>query len=124
MNTTLYRICTEDRSREGIREILDSRFSGYTLLPAQGCWKGTAAPAITIEILPSHPDSDNQGFPRDVYQAAAAILRLTSQESVLVQAIPIQAEFVDRCKDCMGQGQIDVGGFESECEYCEGLGTR
>jgi len=46
----LYQIFTEDVNRPEITRILDSHFTGYTLVPASGHWEGIAEPSVIAEI--------------------------------------------------------------------------
>lgn len=82
----MFRIYTEDIRRENIEEILNSYFTGFTLYPARGCWKGSCEDSLIAEIA-NVPE-------RAVLDAAEEIKRLNKQESVLVVEIPETRELL------------------------------
>ena len=80
----LYQIFTEDVNRPEITRILDSHFTGYTLVPASGHWEGIAEPSVIAEI----ETTDKQAV-----DAVADAIRLANhQHAVLVEAIPSTSE--------------------------------
>jgi uncharacterized membrane-anchored protein YitT (DUF2179 family) len=47
----LYRIYTERKNIKGVKNILDGLFNGYTLIKADGRWKGTDEASLIIEVV-------------------------------------------------------------------------
>jgi hypothetical protein len=83
---SVFRVCTEDKNRDGIQAILDSRVDGYSLFAGIGCWKGQRELSLSIDLI--GPDRET------VYQIAELIKTLNAQESVLVLEIPVSATFI------------------------------
>jgi hypothetical protein len=80
----LYQIFTEDVNRPEITRILDSRFTGYTLVPASSHWQGIAEPSVIAEI---------ETTDRDAVDSVADQIRVANhQQAVLVEAIPSISE--------------------------------
>lgn len=82
----MYRIFTEDVNRAGIQSLCDSSFDGYTLIPAQGCYKGTREQSLIIEISTRSLDA--------VTRLAQSIKALNRQDSVLVTHVQQSEVFV------------------------------
>ena len=83
----LYRIFTERVNVEGIRDILDREFEGYTLLESMGFWKGVSEPSIGIEI-------DGTISEEKVRSVAEAIKQLNGQDAVLIQRVPVDSVLI------------------------------
>lgn len=83
----MYRICTEDINRPRIEAIIAQHgIDGYAMLTGIGYWKGQKELALTIEFI---------GSDRATVRAIAEEIRAANkQEAVLVQYIPVEAEFV------------------------------
>ena len=88
----MYRILTERKNVEAIRRILDERFESYTILDAEGCWRGQHESAIVIELASTEAWSDQYG--NDVHEAAREIKELNGQEAVLVQYVQATSELI------------------------------
>lgn len=83
----MIRLYTEDVNRPGIERILDADFPGYTIIPAQGRWKGVSEPSLVVELATATP--------ADAVHAAEEIKAANHQESVMVANDPnITTEFV------------------------------
>ena len=87
----LYRIFTEDTGRDDhIRQVLDKRLDGYTIIKGTGYWQGTAEDSVLIEVvLPSDYE-----YKEMVMEIAADIRKVNHQECVLVQRIENREWFV------------------------------
>lgn len=83
----MYRICTEDINRLRIEAIIARHgIDDYAMLSGVGCWKGQREKALTLEFI---------GSDRETVRAIAeAIREANKQDAVLVQHIPVEAEFV------------------------------
>ena len=83
----MYRICTEDVNRPGIEAIIAQHgIDGYAMLAGTGYWKGQRELALTIEFI---------GSDRETIRAIAQEIRTANkQDAVLIQHIPVEAEFV------------------------------
>jgi hypothetical protein len=81
----MFRICTEDKNREGIEKIVSSKFEAYTLLAGRGVWRNTAEQSLVIEIL---TNSEQAGT---INQLALEIKQANQQEAVLVQRYPVDS---------------------------------
>jgi hypothetical protein len=80
----LYRILTEDKNLNGIKKILNGLFNGYTIIEAEGLWKGVAENSLVIEIDSLGQDS----FLKErIIQAAIEIKHLNNQIEVMYQVI-------------------------------------
>lgn len=82
----MYRIFTEDVHRERIEELVSAHFDGFTLIPAIGFWKGARESSLIIEI-----ETDDVVSVREL---ADSIKFANAQESVLIQHIVSEPEFV------------------------------
>lgn len=76
------RIYTEDINREGIEELADSFFGGYSVYETDGVWKGQHEKSLVIEVIIDNP------FPAHIF--AGEIKRLNHQDSVLVTVEEIE----------------------------------
>lgn len=83
----LYRICTEDKNRRQLTDLIDQHFDGYTLYTVEGRWKGKPEDALVIEL------ASHGAFSR-VKVLAEAIKELNQQESVLIEVIHSENIFV------------------------------
>ncbi len=72
----MYRIYTEDKNREQLLAVLDSRFQGYTVTPAIGRWEGVSEYSLVIDLVGVSAS--------DVLVTAQTIRTLNDQVSVLV----------------------------------------
>ena len=82
----MYRILTEDKNRESIFRILDSRVDGYTVAPVMGAWRGQREASLAIDLV---------GAPRlTVETIAAEIKDQNAQESVLILNFTAQPTYV------------------------------
>ncbi len=93
----LYRILTEDMNRDGIMEIIDRHFTGYTLYQTRGIYEGKAEHAMVIEIdtgtgiNPVGARNERDMMIKDIVEQ---IKKLNDQECVLVQKIDCESEFI------------------------------
>ena len=84
----LYRICTEDKNRRQLTDLIDHHFDGYTLYTVEGRWKGKAEDALVIEIAGDLADR------APVHILAHEIKALNAQEAVLIEEIESVNVFV------------------------------
>ncbi len=83
----MYRICTEDKNRERIESIVTSHgVDGFAMLTGVGYWKGQREGALTLEFI----GADG----KTIRSIAEAIKVWNQQEAVLIQHIPVEAEFI------------------------------
>lgn len=82
----MFRIYTEDTNRDVILGILDSRFPAYTLLGAEGAWKGQRERSLVIEIA----NADRA----QVTAAAQEIKTANKQQAVMVTYEPVEVALV------------------------------
>jgi hypothetical protein len=76
----MQRIYTEDINRESIVRILAGLFTGYTVIPTIGRWKGCNEQSLVIEFFDANP--------LDVIKAAERIKAENKQDAVMVASIP------------------------------------
>jgi hypothetical protein len=82
----MYRIVTERKNVDSIKQALCGYGLDYTLLKGEGSWHGQVENSLIIEL-------DN--ISKDVAQTAAqAIKRINSQETVLLQEIAVSSQFI------------------------------
>ena len=84
----LYRIITENVNKQGIIEIITKYIDGFTLIDAQGYWRGKPEDALIIEIEVVLTGQST------IYSLAKDIKKLNNQESVLIQKIETKSHFV------------------------------
>ena len=82
----MYRICTEDKNRETIYQILDSHVDGYAVMPGIGSWRGVREASLTIDLI--GPTAET------VRVIAEQIRQANDQEAVLVLNIHAEEEFI------------------------------
>lgn len=82
----MYRLYTADINRPKIQSILGEPFSGYTLYPAIGAYKGISEKSLVIDLF-----SDNTNLVRSVAQRIADT---NSQDAVAMQYLPDTLEMV------------------------------
>ena len=84
----LYRILTEDKDREKVIQLVSEVSGGFTLIEAQGYWKGVAEKSIVIEI-------DNDDITDvDIKELAEKIRHANNQECVLVQVMHVMSQLI------------------------------
>lgn len=82
----MYRILTEAKNVEGVKQELIRLGLDYTVYQAEGAYKGAPESSLVIEL-------DN--VRREVVFVAARLIRdMNTQEAVLVQEIPVVSEMV------------------------------
>jgi hypothetical protein len=82
----MYRIITERKNVDSIKETLWGFGLDYTLVPGEGSWHGQPEQSLIIEL---------NGVSRDVAQTAAhAIKDINRQENVLLQEIDMRSELI------------------------------
>lgn len=82
----LYRLYTEDKPN--LTELAGNHFKGFTVTPAVGYWKGNQESSKVIEIV------GNQSMKPEVKKLAREIKQVNNQESVLLQELPNDSEFI------------------------------
>ena len=82
----LYRICTEDKNREAVEELLNAYFDGFALFESTGYWKGKKERALTVEIF--------NATLSNVQYIAETIKAMNAQEAVLVEELEVRGLFV------------------------------
>jgi hypothetical protein len=75
----MYRILTENKNPAAVLEILTKHFEDFTVLHAQGCWKGTPERALAIELLTATKE--------EAIAAAKEIQVANHQEAVIVHYV-------------------------------------
>ena len=84
-----FEIMTEDKNREGVRRIVQTHFSGFTIQMARdGFWRDEHEMSICITIIGTVADRES------VKDIAIRIKSLNKQESVLVVISKVKAEFI------------------------------
>lgn len=88
----LYRLFTENKNYDQIKKLVDVFFDGYTIIKAEGIWKGKSEHSLIIEI-------DNSLFNRKcdaerIDQLCYAIKKLNQQDKILVQRIESESKLV------------------------------
>jgi len=89
----LARIYTEDLNRQGIMEIMNTVFSGYTLLSGTGVWNNQTENSLIIEVVLKDLETLEMNC-ECVRHCAACIADLNHQECCLVTFQDVTAEFV------------------------------
>ena len=85
----IIRLYTEDKNRETIKSVCDEFLRGYTLIPAQGVWRGVQEASLIIEVVDSP-----MNFPRKACQKVARkIKRINKQEAVLITIVREDEQF-------------------------------
>ena len=83
----LYRIYTENKNLEGIKEILNRAFQSYTLLEGVGIWRGVQEKCLVVEIL-------NDITPAYLEIVATDIKFLNKQEAILLTVSEIESKLI------------------------------
>jgi hypothetical protein len=77
-----YRIYTEDKNRQAIKNIVSEKFDGFTLYPCLGYWQGAEEASIVIEIIttcPAMKDDEDK-----VLRVANKIKLVNEQQAVYI----------------------------------------
>ena len=77
----LYRIFTEDTNRSRIEELCSNFFDAFTLISAQGFWKGNKENSLIVEVV------DDNDITDQINNLALAIKRDNKQEAMLIQKV-------------------------------------
>jgi hypothetical protein len=87
---TLFRLYTEGgpRREHAVRELVGAQFDGFTILQAEGSWKGVRENSIIVEIIGTEVDWIR------VESVAKGIKEANAQESVLITRQFVDARFV------------------------------
>lgn len=84
-----YKLYTEDKNIQGIMDLLDQYFSGYTLIPGNiGVYKGQTEKSLVIDIV------TDLSMEEKVRELARDIVRVNIQASVLMTKEYIESEEV------------------------------
>jgi hypothetical protein len=83
-----YRIYTERKNVDGIKEILDDGFDGYTLIFAAGVWEGETESSLIIEIIGETKQSYT------IHCVAKEIAHLNNQDAVLITQAVVEGELI------------------------------
>jgi hypothetical protein len=89
----LYRICTENRNFEQTIQLVAKHFDGFTVLHADGFWKGQAEHSLVIEILPPVKIGDGEARTQ-VEKLAHAIRKQNKQQTIMIQRISVQYDLI------------------------------
>ncbi len=81
---SIYRIYTEDKNRKDTIKLMGDYFTNFTILHGSGYWHGELETTIVFEIV---DDGQRARLDESVKAAAAAILTLNNQASVLVTEV-------------------------------------
>ena len=89
----LYRIFTENKNYDQIKELICQHFDGCTLIKAKGVWQGKSEHSLIIEIDYIKPanviDVDIK-----IDQLCYAIKKLNQQNKILVQRIESNSKLI------------------------------
>jgi hypothetical protein len=98
---TLYRLYTEGgpRREAKVREIVGAQFDGFTILQAEGSWKGQRENSIVVEILVDSNEIrstvSGQVSVEDVVRIVATDIKfLNVQETVIVTRQNVTVDFI------------------------------
>ena len=83
----MYRIYTENKNLEGIKEILNRTFNAYTLFEGLGVWRGTEEKNLTIEIL-------SEIAPMYLALVVYDIKKANNQEAVLLTWYEVESRLI------------------------------
>jgi len=83
----LYRICTEDKNRKKIIEIVTNSYPGFTILQGIGYWHKQQEKCLVIEIVTPTVETNK------IQTIVDEIRRANNQEAVLIQAIECNSTF-------------------------------
>ena len=82
----MFRILTEDKNVECVRDFLDRYCVDYTMYRCEGSWQGSRERSMLIEL---------DGVSLEIAEALAQyIKRANVQEAVLVQEIPAKSRLI------------------------------
>ncbi len=94
----LYQIYTEDKNRYSIEHYVGCEFSGFSVLPAAGFYKGLRENALIIEIVgDQNVDAEASELRFELEKVRRAALRIkdhNEQENVLITISTIKVEEV------------------------------
>ena len=85
----LYRIYTEKKSLDKIRNLLNVCFECYTIIEGQGTWKSKREASLIIELLLNGDVNEKR-----VYAVADSIKVLNKQEAVLITSQEIETRLI------------------------------
>lgn len=88
----LYRLYTENKNVEGIKEIINAYFSGYTLIEGVGIWNGISEKSLIVEVVNFTGKSNLEA---EFKLIAGAIKKLNCQDAVLLTVQEIESKFVE-----------------------------
>ena len=83
----LYRIFTENKNQEGIEEIVNKYYPGYTIIKSEGYSRLQKENSLIIEIVTEDDNAKIDKIAKDLKEA-------NKQESVLVQVIENHQYFI------------------------------
>jgi hypothetical protein len=83
----LYRIYTENKNLDGIKDIINRNFKEYTLFYGVGVWQGIEEKSLVIEIV-------GESLEIAVEVTAGAIKIFNNQQAVLVTVQEIESKLV------------------------------
>ena len=84
-----YRIYTEKKNRDKIRNLLNVCFECYTIIEGQGTWKSKGEKSVIVELLLNGDVNE-----RRVYAVADSIKILNKQEAVLITSQEIETRLI------------------------------
>ena len=83
----LYRIYTENKNLDGIKDILNRNFKAYTIFFGVGVWEGIEEKNLTIEII-------GENFDIAVEVTAGTIKIFNNQQAVLLAVSEIESKLI------------------------------
>lgn len=89
----LYRILTENKNYDETVRLVAEHFDGFTVIHADGFWKGQAEHSLVIEILPPVRMGDGEARTQ-VEKLAYAIKKQNDQQEVMIQRISAQYDLI------------------------------
>ena len=81
-----FKIYTENKNEDWIKELLNISFDGFTIIYTQGHWKGKQEDSIIVEIL-----TDDKALIKAVSQKIKAY---NNQEAVLISGHDVDVELI------------------------------
>jgi hypothetical protein len=85
----LYRIYTENKNLNKVRNLLNVCFECYTIIDGQGTWKSKGEKSIIVELILNGEVNEKR-----VYAVAESIKTINKQEAVLITAHEVETRLI------------------------------
>ena len=86
----LYQIFTEDKNRTQVERLVGVHFSGFSIYPGTGYWKGIKEQSLCIKILAQ----DQYEHKANIAELCQEIKLVNAQENVLLLEEEVNARFI------------------------------